>query len=130
MAIITTRSAKGTPLTISEMDQNFLNLENSKIKRDHRTIETAASIIPAGTIYAVTALSQSLTIGAPSITQDGWRILLIITDNGTARTLTWNAIYRPFGIPLVTETIPNDPLYALLIYNAQDIKWDVVAQSY
>jgi hypothetical protein len=129
MATIVTRESKGEPLTTSEIDQNFINLEDSKIKRESFEIETASSITPEGTTYAVTALAGSLTINIPVTTKDGWRILLIIKDNGTSRELTWDGDYRAFSSALPEETVPNESLYVLIVYDDQDEKWDVISQS-
>jgi hypothetical protein len=52
-----------------------------------------------------------------------------IKDNGTARTIGYNAIFRAFGVALPTTTTINKTLYLGMIYNTTDTKWDVVAVS-
>jgi hypothetical protein len=95
------------------------------------TTTSGSTITPPGDttdFYAVTALAANATIAAPSGTpQNGQKLTLRIKDNGTARTLTWNAIYRPIGVTLPTTTTANKTIYVGMIYNSADSKWDVVS---
>jgi len=50
-----------------------------------------------------------------------------IKDNGTARALTYNAVFRAMGNALPTTTVLSKTLYMGFIYNATDTKWDLVA---
>jgi hypothetical protein len=69
-------------------------------------------------------------IAAPSGTPtNGQRLLIRIKDNGTARALTWNAIYRVIGVTLPTTTTANKTIYVGCIYNSADSTWDVVAET-
>jgi hypothetical protein len=78
--------------------------------------------------YSVTALATNPTFGAPSGTPINFNILLIrIKDDGTARTLAWNAIYRAstdFALP--TTTVISKTMYVYFTYNSADSKWDCV----
>jgi hypothetical protein len=93
---------------------------------------TASSTTPtpdadAHDIYTVTALAAGATFGAPTGTPTGGQSLMIrIKDNGTARTLAFNAIYRAIGVTLPTTTVINKTVYLGMIYNATDSKWDVL----
>lgn len=79
-------------------------------------------------LYTVTALAVNATIDAPSGTPvNGQRLILRIKDNGTARALAFNAIYRAIGITLPSTTVNNKTIYLGMFYNSTDIKWDVVA---
>ena len=72
--------------------------------------------------------SQSLTIDAPTGTPvDGRKLIIRIKDNGTARALTWNAIFEVIGVTLPTTTTANKTIYVGLIYNSQTSKWNVLA---
>lgn len=81
-------------------------------------------------IYKVTALATDVAITAPtSYTHsiaEGQGMVMRIKDDGTARALTWGAIYRPIGLTLPTTTIPGKTLYIGMFYNLTDTKWDVV----
>jgi len=78
----------------------------------------------------ITAQSNALTIAIPTGSPaDGVKQVMRIKDNGTARVLTFNAIFRTIGITLPVNTTANKTLYIACIYNAIDAKWDVVAVS-
>ena len=83
MATIVYRSVKGSPLTIAEFDNNFLNLENDKIAITRITIEVTASenFTPnfnyfQNTIQVTT--SDDILINQPTGTsiEDGQQLLL------------------------------------------------------
>lgn len=80
--------------------------------------------------FNITALAAAAAIAAPTGTPEPTQKLIIrIKDNGTARALTWNAIYRSCGATLPTTTVLGKTMYVGLIYNATDSKWDCVAVS-
>lgn len=77
--------------------------------------------------YNVTALATSMTVAAPTGTPtDGQKLMIRILDNGTARGLTWNAIFQVVGTTLPSTTVINKLTYVGCIYNAAAVKWDVV----
>ena len=97
------------------------------------TIATSAAPTPARAskrnMFTVTALSNSpATFAVPSGTALGGVTLLIrIKDDGTARTLAWNAIYRAgTDIALPTTTVINKTMYVGFIYNAVVPTWDLM----
>lgn len=78
--------------------------------------------------FEITAQAGALLFNAPSGTPVGGNKLIIrIKDNGTARALTYNAIFRAMGNALPTTTVISKTLYMGFIYNATDTKWDLVA---
>lgn len=79
--------------------------------------------------WNVTALAAADAFAAPSGTPtDGQKLIIRIKDNGTARALSWNAIYRASSdLALPTTTVINKTLYLGFIYNSADAKWDLVA---
>lgn len=94
---------------------------------------SASSLTPdisAADMYAYTALAANLTINAPTGTPvDGNELNYRIKDNGTTRTLTWNAIFRAVGVTIPTATTANKTVYVHTKYNFADTKWDVVRVS-
>jgi hypothetical protein len=102
-----------------------------------RVSTTASSATPTPNadtddLYTVTAQAAGATFGAPTGTPvQGQALMIRIKDNGTARALAWNAIYRAIGVTLPTTTVINKTLYVGMIYNSTDTKWDVtgVAQE-
>lgn len=78
--------------------------------------------------YNVTALAAGATLGAPTGTPvDGQKLLVRFKDNGTARTLAYNAIYRALGVTLPTTTVISKTLYLGMVFCAADTKWDILA---
>ena len=76
----------------------------------------------------VTDLASAMTIAAPTGTPStGMKLIFRITDDGTARALTWNVIYRAIGVTIPSTTTANKILYVGCIYDEAGSKWDVVA---
>jgi hypothetical protein len=106
-------------------------LTNKRITQRVGTVADAATITPTADdsdMYTVTALAQAATIAAPSGTPtNGQKLIIRLLDNGTARALTWNAIYAVVGTVLPTTTVLSKYTYVGCIYNSASSKWDVVA---
>ena len=107
------------------------NLSSTRINPRISSAASASSLTPdisAVDIYAYTALAANLTINAPTgIPVDGNKLIFRILDNGTTRTLTWDATYTVIGVTLPTTTTVSKMLYVGCIYNAANTRWDVVA---
>jgi hypothetical protein len=95
---------------------------------------TASSATPTPTGHArsndfdVTALATNPTFAAPSGTPINGNMLTIrIKDDGTPRTLAFNAIYRAGAIPLPTTTIANKTMFIGFKYNSASSTWDLIA---
>ena len=100
------------------------------INNDTASTSTLTPNIDTNEQESVTALAAALTIAAPSGTAStGMKLIIRLEDNGTARALTWNAIYRALGATIPTTTVANKITYVGLVYNGTDTKWDVVAVS-
>lgn len=106
-------------------------LTNKRITKRVATTASSATPTPAGDstdVYILTALAEAAGFAAPTGTPtEGQQLLLRIKDNGTARALTWNAIYRAMGVALPTTTVTGKTLYVGLAYNSTDSKWDCLA---
>lgn len=109
---------------------------STQIRKDYldygfSTDTSTATPTPIGNnwrnFYTLTALATNATFAAPSGTPLNGNVLLIRwLDNGTARTLGWNAIYRAVGVTLPTTTVINKTGYAICVYNSASSTWDVV----
>jgi hypothetical protein len=107
-------------------------ITNKRVDPRVGTVADAATITPTGDssdLYTVTALAQAATIAAPSGTPvNGQKLILRVKDNGTARALTWNAIYRAgTDVALPTTTVLSKTVYCGFVYNSADTKWDLLA---
>lgn len=110
------------------------NTQTVKNKRIQPRVSSTSSgnITPnmAADLYVLTSMAADSTIGAPTGTPvDGEKIMFRFKDNGTARALTWNAIYVPVGVFIPTTTVADKWLYVGAVYNAASLKWDVIAVS-
>lgn len=91
---------------------------------------TAGVITPVVStrMLIVTGLTETATIAVPTGTPaEGQAMTLRIKDNGVARTISWNAIYRAIGLTLPTATVAGKELYVSLAYNSVATKWDVLS---
>jgi hypothetical protein len=116
-------------------DGSHLNYNDSSADIDplHRTATVASSATPtpdsdATDIYTVTALATDPTFGAPTGTPvNGQKLLIRIKDDGTGRTVGWNAAYRSVAATLPTETTASKTSYVGLIWNSTSSTWDCLA---
>lgn len=119
-----------TPSTAHKMDI-IGALQATKITPATSTTASASSVTPDVNSYSrllITALAANLTINAPTGTiTPNQSLVFRIKDNGTTRTLTWNAAYRTVGVALPNATVPGETIYVGCIYNSSDSVWDVVA---
>jgi hypothetical protein len=111
-------------------------LATTNVVEEITTATDSAAPAPTGgslrNLYDLTALAQAATFAAPSGTPaNGNRLLIRIKDNGTARTLAWNAIYVAGGVALPTTTVLSKILTLLFIYNTSNSlnKWCLVASA-
>jgi hypothetical protein len=110
-------------------------LTNKRIDPRVTSAASASSLIPSiatADVYAYTALAANLAINAPTGTPvDGDKLVFRILDNGTSRTLTWDATYTIIGVTLPTATTASKTTYVGCIYNAYGAsgtgRWDVIA---
>lgn len=78
--------------------------------------------------WTITALASANTITTTGTPTEGQSLLIRIKDNGTARALTFNSIFRASSdLALPTTTIISKTLYLGFKYNATDSKWDLLA---
>ncbi len=80
---------------------------------------------------SITAQAAGLTVAAPTGTPtDGQKLIIRIEDNGTTRSISWNAAFEVVGATLPTDTTAGKKHYIGAIWNADDSKWDcLVAQE-
>lgn len=154
MSTIVTRAGKGSPLTHTEVDNNFTNLNTDKAEdsvvvkltgaqtvtdkrinpRAVAAGSTSGTLTPNGDttdVFNAFGLTGGITVAAPSGTPvDGQRIILRFEDDGTGRGITWtttSGAYRAVGSTLPTTTVASKITYVGCVYNSTDVFWDVVA---
>lgn len=129
-------SAGSDPVTLAQSQITNLTTDLAAKRaiapRVNGTTSSSAPTPDADTtdMYELTALATAPTFGAPSGTPvDGQKLLIRILDNGTARAITWNAIYRALGAALPTTTTVSKTMYVGFIYNSAATSWDCVAMT-
>lgn len=132
------KSDKATAANVSSGSSDSVYMTPSSFANSVTTTTVVSSSTPTPVVSAnkliideliITALATNATIAVPSgAPANGKRLLMRIKDNGTARTLTFNAIYRASSSPsLPTTTTVNKTMYLLFVYNSTDSKWDLLA---
>lgn len=116
---------------------DLITAVGADIKKQFLNASTASSTLPnpVGDVYrsvfTISALAAPSSFGLPAGTEtDGNSIIIRIKDNGTARALTWNAIYRSLdtvNLPLPTTTVAGKWMYLGFMYNGGDSKWDLIS---
>lgn len=95
------------------------------------TTDTGTSLsVATADEFIVTAQAGALLFNAPGGTPvQGQKLIVRIKDNGTARALTYNSVFRAMGTALPSTTVLGKTLYLGFIYNATDTKFDLVAAA-
>lgn len=126
-AFTTVTAPSGTVVGTSDAQ----TLTNKRVDPRVSTTTSASSVTPdvsAYDQYCFTAQAATLTINAPIGTPvDGDKLIFRFLDNGTTRTLSWNATYTAIGVTRPTATTAGKTTYVGCIYNANNTRWDVVA---
>ena len=92
------------------------------------TATTLTPNIDTSTMEILSSLAAALTIAAPTGTpHEGQELTFRFKDDGTARALTWNAIFEDYTGSLPTTTTAGKTVYIGCKYNLINTKWDVVA---
>ncbi len=112
----------------TNISSNTTEINQLKGSSTVASVATLTANINNDSFVQITAQAQNLTIAAPTGTPIlGQKLIINITDNGTTRTISWNAVFNVVGVILPTATTPNKQLYIGVIYNSNTSNWDVVA---
>ena len=117
------------PLTRRIMEDTTKDIRNTKRVSSITTSATPTPDSETMDMFLITALGSAATISAPrGNSSEGQFLEIRIKDNGTARALTWNAVYRASSdLALPTTTVLSKTMYLLFQRNHIDSKWDLVA---
>lgn len=128
----------GTIMTFPGSNQTIVGLTttqtltNKFVTPQVQAVTSSATVTPVSItndMVVITAQAAGLTLAVPSGSPvQGEKLVIRIKDNGTAQTITWNAIYRASSdLALPTTTILSKTMYCGFIFNSTDTKWDFVA---
>lgn len=109
------------------------NLTNKRITR--RTVTTTQSATPAintdnTDVSNITGLAQAITSFTTNLTGtpgNGDLLEIRITDNGTARAITWGASFVATTVALPTTTVISTMLRVGFEWNSTTSKWECIA---
>jgi hypothetical protein len=82
-----------------------------------------------GNIFSITGLAQAITSMTTNLTGTpvhGQIIIVEITDNGTARAITWGASFAATTIALPTTTVISKILRVAFTWNVVSSIWDCI----
>jgi hypothetical protein len=95
---------------------------------------SASSLTPDASIYDVylfTAQAATLTINAPANVYTGSdEFSILIKDNGTAQTLTWNVAFAALSSPLPVLTIAGKYMFMRFKWNSATGLWYMINYSF
>jgi hypothetical protein len=100
--------------------------------RTSSTASTSSLTVNANSIdlQDVTALAVNMTINAPTGTpRDGQLLKFYIKDNGTARTLTWNAVFHNAPTASTRPTITTGVVHEWFQWSATTSSWDKIIEQ-
>ncbi len=108
-------------------------LSNKRITR--RYVTTTQSATPTintdnTDTSSITALAQAITSMTTNLSGTpvgGDQLIIEITDNGTARAITWGASFEASTVALPTTTVISAKLTVGFIWNVATTKWRCVA---
>lgn len=135
LAIIVTGASAITSVIQSGADAAGRLIKNTSPTGQRAVPITISQVNPATLtpavdqeMFIVSGQAQTLTINAPTGTLlEGMGFSFRFKDNGTARTLSWNSIYRAVGVTIPTATVANKWLYVFGRYNRTDNKVDILS---
>ncbi len=123
------------PLPAADLNANFANLDYLLTRVSPRVLPIASDGTPSINtdnydFVDITALAVNITSMTTNLTGTpvNFRPLIImIKDNGVARTITWGTSFEAVGAALPTTTIANKRTVVGLRYNTTSSKWMCVA---
>lgn len=130
LEITNTPTVGGVSMVTASTTNTFTNKRVTK-----RTGTTASSGTPtintdSVDFYSITALAAAITsfttnlTGTPTEAQTLW---IAITDNGTARAITWGTSFEASTVALPTTTVISTRLDVGFVWNTVTSKWRCVA---
>ena len=125
-----TRTGTTRENIVTDVQTQTLTNKRITVRNDAQT--TSSSYTPNSDnfdIISFSALAANLTINAPSGTPtEGQMLLFRILDNGTGRTLTWNAAFVAGAtLPLPSSTTASKYLYIQFMWSGTASKWHLLS---
>ena len=112
-------------LPLAQLDLRYLPVVGAVMQSATPSINTDTMSVASitGLAQAITSMTTNLT-GTPV---DGQSLIIRITDNGTARAITWGASFEASTVALPTTTVISTMLIVGFLWNTATSKWRCVA---
>jgi hypothetical protein len=126
-----------TPLSAAGTTSIYLPASNGHLVNFFSANESGSVSAPASwggartNLYNLSGLSSNATFAAPGGTPlDGNLLYIRVQDNGTSRTLAWNAIFdEGDDLPLPTSTVTGKGMRLQFSYNDATSKWELIGYT-
>jgi hypothetical protein len=126
-----------TPLSAAGTTSIYLPTSNGHLVNFFSANESGSVSAPASwggartNLYNLSGLSSNATFAAPGGTPlDGNLLYIRVQDNGTSRTLAWNAIFdEGDDLPLPTSTVTGKGMRLQFSYNDATSKWELIGYT-
>ena len=107
-------------------------LSNKRItQRVATTTDDATAVIDVDTtdVYELSAVANATTFSTTGTPTDGQKLIIRFKDAGTAKALTWDAIFVAIGVTAPTTTVAGKWHYVGATYNSAASKWHIIATA-
>lgn len=114
---------------------NTVTVTNKRLQPRLSTVTqsaTPATNTDNGDIFTITGLAQAITSMTTNLTGtpvDGEKIEFRITDNGTARAITWGASFASTTVTLPTTTVISTRLRISCEWDAAGAVWACIGTA-
>jgi len=115
---------------IASLTQTLTNKRVTKRKLDVTQSATPTINTDNADIFYINSLAQAITSMTTNLSGTpvyGDMMEIGITDNGTARAITWGASFASTTVALPTTTVVSVPLRVLFQRNYSNTAWDCIA---
>lgn len=127
--VVQSSSTVRTTLTViaTWFAQLAITLTNKRVEKRVSTTTSIAGITPnidTYDAYYLTAMAGNLTVSVVTGTPTKAESLIFrFLDNGTPRTITWDASFVDCGATPPTTTTANKITYVFFVYDAPSTQW-------
>lgn len=120
-------TTNGSTITALNAD-NLASGQVPYARRIPRVVSIASSATPSidvtvTDLYIITGLAVNATFTLANAPVEGQQLMVRITDNGTARTLTWPGQVVSGGTPVPTTTVANKTIHVGLKVDLTNGVW-------
>ena len=107
-------------------------LSNKRItQRVATTTDDSTAVIDVDTtdVYELSAVANATTFSTTGTPTDGQKLIIRFKDAGTAKGLTWDAVFVAIGVTAPTTTVAGKWHYVGATYNSAASKWHIIATA-